>query len=102
MNHHCCERRQHSHSLLGVLAIAALGWMVVASYCTQCKRRRGRLPDAPEHIQTWEGEGGGVPVATNRTAAQVKTDYSSTELQEGPLVGKPPGAGPVAPPGTIG
>jgi len=38
----------------------------------QAERRTARPRAEPEHLQTWEGEGGGVPVDDSRTAAQVR------------------------------
>lgn len=56
---------------LGTLgALLGLGWRCVAQ--VQAERRSTRPRAEPEHLQTWEGEGGGVPVADNRTAAQVQ------------------------------
>jgi hypothetical protein len=38
-------------------------------------QKKNRLPGAK--LEVWEGEGGSVPVARDRTAAQVSPDQSS-------------------------
>lgn len=59
-----------------VAALAALGALFGLSWrCfaqVQAERRTTRPRAEPEHLQTWEGEGGGVPVGEHRTAAQVR------------------------------
>jgi hypothetical protein len=55
-------------SMLG--GLIALGWRGLAR--AQADRRSTRPRAEPEHLQTWEGEGGGVPVGEHRTAAQVR------------------------------
>jgi hypothetical protein len=58
---------------LGITALAALLGLAWRNVQQVHRQRLHKRPHAePEHIQTWEGEGGGVPVATNRTAAQVR------------------------------
>jgi len=63
--------------LAGHRTIDALLLVALVTLCMRAvrrcstERRQHRSPAAPEHIQTWEGEGGGVPVGTHRTAAQV-------------------------------
>lgn len=59
-----------------MLALATLGALLGLSWRSLAAvrdERRHTRPDAePEHLQTWEGEGGGVPVDAHRTAAQVR------------------------------
>lgn len=50
--------------------LIALGWRSVRH--VQAERQSTRPRADPEHLQTWEGEGGGVPVDGHRTAAQVR------------------------------
>lgn len=73
-----------THRSLGTtIALAALAAGSYAMFCRSCHRRgQTRAKAAPGHIQTWESEGGGVPVDTNRTAAQVRSDMT-------PLAGMP-------------
>lgn len=61
-----------SRKLMFAAALAALaaGWL--AGWRRARARRRQQRPLAqPPALQTWEGEGGGVPVTEHRTAAQV-------------------------------
>jgi hypothetical protein len=51
--------------LIGVLALAIIG--IALSF--EDPRRKRRTSNRPE-ISAWEGEGGAVPVAADRTAAQ--------------------------------
>lgn len=59
-----------------VVALAALGALLGAAWrcvaAVQDERRSTRPKAEPEHLQTWEGEGGGVPLDEHRTAAQVR------------------------------
>ncbi|MCL4182952.1 MAG: hypothetical protein KJ011_05835 [Burkholderiaceae bacterium] len=62
--------RSRLPELLGLATVLGLCYRTV---CRVHEERLARRPRAaPEHIQTWEGEGGGVPVGTHRTAAQVE------------------------------
>jgi hypothetical protein len=58
---------------LTLLAASAL----VCSRALQSSRRRraSTSPAKPEPLQTWENEGGGVPVGNSRMAAQVETPH---------------------------
>ncbi|HXD05352.1 MAG TPA: hypothetical protein VN680_04850 [Burkholderiaceae bacterium] len=51
------------------IALAALSW-----YAASRRRaaRAGVARTKPGHLQTWETEGGGVPVEGGRTAQQVR------------------------------
>lgn len=62
--------RSRLPELLGLAAVLGLCYRTV---CRVHETRQARRPRAaPDHIQTWEGEGGGVPVDEHRTAAQVE------------------------------
>ena len=52
-----------------LLALAVVGWGLDGAYRAKRRRRVARPRATPEFLQTWEGEGGGVPVDTHRTAA---------------------------------
>jgi hypothetical protein len=68
-----------SRKLMFAAALAALtaGWL--AGWRRARARRRQQRPLAQPHaLQTWEGEGGGVPVAEHRTAAQVSPGTPGT------------------------
>ena len=53
------------------LALGALAAGCVAGYRRNRSRRLSARPRAqPRTLQTWEGEGGAVPVGGSRTAAQ--------------------------------
>ncbi len=67
-----------THRSLGTtLALAALAAGSYAMFCRRCHRRgQTRAKSAPGHIQTWESEGGGVPVDMNRTAAQIRSNQA--------------------------
>jgi hypothetical protein len=59
-----------------LIALTVLGGLVGMAWRgvsrVQSDRRSTRPRAEPEHLQTWEGEGGGVPVDRHRTAAQVR------------------------------
>jgi len=58
-----------------VALVALVGLAVgVGFLLRQTRRERMKQPDP---IQTWEAEGGAVPVAPNRTAAQVEPSAAS-------------------------
>lgn len=65
-----------SHRTLGTaITVTALAVLISSLFCRRCYHRSQTRPKtAPEHIQNWESEGGGVPVDTNRTAAQVSNE----------------------------
>ena len=61
-----------SRKLMVTAALVALG----AGWLTRFNRMRarrleGRPRSKPEHLQTWEGEGGAIPTPAGRTVAQV-------------------------------
>lgn len=53
------------------LALGALAAGCYAGY-RRSLSRSSRPVAQPEYLQTWEGEGGGVPVDTHHTASQVQ------------------------------
>ena len=57
-------------ALATIGALLGLSWRCLAQ--VRAERRTARPRAEPEHLQTWEGEGGGVPVDDSRTAAQVR------------------------------
>jgi hypothetical protein len=59
--------KRETTTLLALVGVS-LGARHVFSYLA--RRRALRLAKKPEPIQSWETEGGAVPVAPNRTAAQ--------------------------------
>jgi hypothetical protein len=66
--------------LAGVLAGASLAMH------RRNERERRVSPAKPEPVQTWEGEGGAVPLRTGRTAQQVtpsSADVSAVGTQDG-------------------
>jgi hypothetical protein len=46
-------------ALLTLVALSVTGWSVILS--SQRRRLAGRSAAKPEPLQTWEGEGGGLP-----------------------------------------
>ena len=60
-----------TRSLLWIAGLAGL--LAGASLATHRRHERDRrsLTAKPEPLQTWEGEGGAVPLRTGRTAQQV-------------------------------
>ncbi len=54
-------------SLIGLLAFG-----LICVGVSLDRRRRKKDPPVPD-LNTWEGEGGSVPVSEDRTAAQTKT-----------------------------
>lgn len=70
---HSPDAGQHLRCVLDVAALAGLVALGVAAVTDARQQRRSRQPRAqPSHLQTWESEGGGVPVGTHRTAAQIE------------------------------
>jgi hypothetical protein len=64
-----------SRKLMFAAALAALaaGWL--AAWRRARARRLAARPQAqPRELQTWEGEGGGVPLEDGHTAAQVRPE----------------------------
>ena len=56
---------------LSLAAFAAAGYAV---FRRTAQREFARPRAAPEHLQTWEGEGGAVPVGGSRIAAAKSVD----------------------------
>lgn len=63
-----------------MIAAALLGgaWYLLRRYAQQ-QREMSSTRAKPEHLQTWEGEGGGVPVGGSRIAAQVQPAESASD-----------------------
>lgn len=61
---------REAFGLAALGALLGLSWRTIS--CVHADRRSAVPRAKPEHLQTWEGEGGGVPVGTHRTAAQVE------------------------------
>lgn len=61
-----------SHKLVVAAALAALaaGWWARVSLA-RARRLAARPRAKPEHLQTWEHEGGAIPTPEGRTLAQV-------------------------------
>jgi hypothetical protein len=68
-----------------VLLAAAAGVLAGFSLATHRRRERDRVAvrGQPEPLQTWEDEGGAVPLRTGRTAAQVTPSASMPGVGEG-------------------
>jgi hypothetical protein len=60
--------RSLAKSLLVALAVVGASQLLL----TLGARRRASRRQAPAALQTWEGEGGAVPVDDHRTAAAVR------------------------------
>lgn len=84
-------KRPFAAAALTMLA-AAVGFGNYRRY--RRRRREACPPTAPKDIQTWEAEGGGVPVSPNQTAAQVSPDPRFA-TEAGPSVPQT-----IAPPGS--
>ena len=70
-------------STRGLALIAGVaGLLAGASLTTHRRRERERCASRakPEPLQTWEGEGGAVPLRTGRTAQQVTPTTSAMEV----------------------
>ncbi|MED5618998.1 hypothetical protein [Ideonella sp. BN130291] len=86
-------------STRGLVWLAGLAGLLAGISLSTHRRReaeRRTLRVKPEPLQTWEGEGGAVPLRTGRTAQQVTP--SSAQAQAGePFSGQGPleqGGGP--------
>ena len=96
------------------LTLAAFGAAAYTTYRRITRRELARPSAAPEHLQTWEGEGGAVPVGKGRIAAakpprsedlRGSTGYGSVPHGEDTAGGTTHGAatpGGDAPPLSIG
>lgn len=51
------------------ITLAAFALAGVAAFRRTAQRQLAKPRAAPEHLQTWEGEGGAVPVGGSRIAA---------------------------------
>lgn len=72
----------------------ALGALAAGCYAGY-RRSQARSPGPtvqPEYLQTWEGEGGGVPLDSHHTASQVQPRERSASREDtapGPADGSP-------------
>lgn len=70
-------------STRGLVWVAGIaGLLAGASLSSHRRRERERVASRakPEPLQTWEGEGGAVPLRTGRTAQQVTPSSSVEEV----------------------
>jgi len=77
------------------MALGALAAGCYAGY-RRSQARPSRPAGKPEHLQTWEGEGGGVPLDSHHTASQVAPrERPADREEEGPGLadGSPAGVG---------
>lgn len=78
------------------LALGALAAGCYAGY-RRSQAASSRPAAQPEYLQTWEGEGGGVPVDSHHTASQVQPHDPAGEREDGdapgPADGSPAGVG---------
>jgi hypothetical protein len=58
------------------------------------ERERRALAGKPEPLQTWEGEGGAVPLRTGRTAQQVTPSSAAANDLPGSAAQEEPFGGP--------
>ena len=66
------------------LVTLAAGWLARFSRM-RARRLEGRPRSKPEHLQTWEGEGGAIPTPEGRTVAQVVPPTAlSRDAQDSP------------------
>ena len=78
-----------------VMIATAAGVFAGVSLATHRRRERERcaMQSKPEPLQTWEDEGGAVPLRTGRTAQQVTPSATSAEgVGEGSLPAQSPNA----------
>jgi DNA-binding protein H-NS len=52
------------------LITVAVSWLATLGRAQQ-RRLKAKPRSKPEHLQTWEGEGGAIPTPDGRTVAQV-------------------------------
>ena len=66
------------------LVTLAAGWLAKLSRM-RARRLEARPRSKPEHLQTWEGEGGAIPTPEGRTVAQVVPPAALTrDTQDAP------------------
>jgi NhaP-type Na+/H+ or K+/H+ antiporter len=68
-------------SILTIAALAGLAFAARHFAIFLSEREKNRL--AERKLETWEGEGGAVPVAATRTAAQVRPPKPSAASSSG-------------------
>jgi hypothetical protein len=87
------ETRMAMTRWLTLAAFAAAGYAV---FRRTAQRELARPHAAPEHLQTWEGEGGAVPVGGSRIAAAHPPKSDDLRRREGADTSRsdtPPGLG---------
>lgn len=63
------------------LVTVAAGWLASLGR-SHVRRLKARPRSQPEHLQTWEGEGGAIPTPEGRTVAQVPPAALSQETPD--------------------
>jgi hypothetical protein len=81
-----------TRSLVWIAGLAGVLAGVSLAMHRRNERERCASSAKPEPVQTWEGEGGAVPLRTGRTAQQVTP--SSADAAVAPAQGDLPGAEP--------
>jgi hypothetical protein len=74
-----------------VLVAAVAGVLAGISLATNRRRERDRLAvrSQPQPLQTWEDEGGAVPLRSGRTAQQVTPSANVPGVNDEPVVTSP-------------
>jgi hypothetical protein len=74
-----------------VLVAAVAGVLAGISLATHRRRERDRLAvrSQPQPLQTWEDEGGAVPLRSGRTAQQVTPSANVPGVNDEPVVTSP-------------
>jgi len=69
---------------LSALALLGLGFVALSRVANVHKgRNHGRPATKPEEVQTWEGEGGGLPSGGPGPGVKVSTPVSDPDLAHG-------------------
>jgi hypothetical protein len=63
------------------LITVAASWLATLGRAHQ-RRLKAKPRSKPEHLQTWEGEGGAIPIPDGRTVAQVPPLVLSPETRD--------------------
>ncbi len=81
--------------------IATLAAATLLAFAAYRSSRRGKAldpaPAAPAPLQTWEGEGGGVPASATRTVAQLPVRDEENPPAGAPASGPLQGGGSAPP-----
>jgi hypothetical protein len=70
---------------IGMALLGGAWYVIYREVCQQRAMAQSRAK--PEHLQTWEGEGGGVPVGGSRIAAQVESSGAESDSSKGDRLG---------------